>query len=75
MEGKSRKDERVEALRMAIGRAFGVGLADVGAWAGEERLWAGFYDPRERRPQSFAAVVDAAGRITWWEELAVGVAA
>jgi hypothetical protein len=69
------RSEAIEDLRLAIGRAFDVGIGDVGAWTGEERLWAGFYDGQKRRPRSFAAVVDEAGRITWWEEGAAGAAA
>ena len=68
--------EAIEDLRVAIGRAFDVGIGDVGVWVGEERLCAGFYDGRQRRPRSFAAVVDdESGRIRWWEEAAVGAAA
>ena len=72
---KTRREQALEDLRLAIGRAFGVAMGDVGAWAGDDRLWAGFYDGATRRPRSFAAWTDEAGHLTWREERPVGEAA
>lgn len=62
--------QMLQDLRQAVGRFHDVGLADVGGWldgdAGELAR-AGFWDGREGRARSFAAVVDETGRLTWWE--------
>jgi hypothetical protein len=62
--------QMLQDLKLAVGRAHGVALGDVGAWLDgrEELALAGFWDPRARRPRTFAGVVDATGqRLSWWE--------
>ncbi len=64
----------LQELRIAVGRTHGVGLGDVGGWVRGELVLASFWDARERRPRSFAGVVDASGEyLTWWEMPAVAV--
>lgn len=62
------KTMRLEALRLEIGRSFGVDLGDVGAWDVDGHLMGGFWDPRERRARTFAAAELAPGCFRLHEE-------
>ncbi|HTG33002.1 MAG TPA: hypothetical protein VLB76_08725 [Thermoanaerobaculia bacterium] len=66
---------RLEALRLTIGRAFGVDLSDVGAWDVDGRLAGGFWDPRLRRPRTFHAAELAPGTFRLHEEEPTAAAA
>jgi hypothetical protein len=66
--------QRLEALKLAIGRSFGVGLGDIGAWVVDGHLVGGFWDPRARRPRTFQAAELAPGAFALHEEAAAAAA-